>query len=76
MRGEMDTEWIEREFLPHFSALVTAPAPEIAIVAAAIAELLGFATAGVAAAPGADGAEREMPSPFATLGAWRHPGLA
>ncbi len=76
VRGEMDTEWIEREFLPRFSALVTAPAPEIAIAAAAIAELLGFATAGVAAAPGADGAEREMPSPFATLGPWRHPGLA
>ena len=41
-----------------------------------LAELLGFATAGVAGAPGVDGAEREIPSPFATLGPWRHPGLA
>ncbi|MBI1799975.1 MAG: ATP-grasp domain-containing protein [Candidatus Eisenbacteria bacterium] len=68
-RGAYDTEWIEREFLPDFTALVTAPAPEAALAAAALAELLraSLATDG---APGAAAA----PDPFTALGRWRQGG--
>src|SRR5258706_10975484 len=41
MRGEVDTEWIEREFLAGFAAVATAPVPELALAAAALGELLG-----------------------------------
>jgi acetyl/propionyl-CoA carboxylase alpha subunit len=69
--GSVDTGWIEREFLPGFVALATAPAPELALAAAAIAEALGLGAPG---AP-AGGAAPAVPDPFAALGRWRHPGL-
>jgi acetyl/propionyl-CoA carboxylase alpha subunit len=68
-----DVEWIEREFLAGFAALATAPAPEIALVAAGLAEWSGGSGAAraaetVAAAPRAGDAFREA-------GRWRLPGL-
>ena len=75
----LDTEWIEREFLKDFAALISAPAPESALAAAAIAELLGLGGSGPgranAASPGASGAGDAFAEPFATLGRWRLPGL-
>ena len=68
--NDVDTEWIEREFLAGFAQLAAAPAPELALAAAAIAESLGApvaARADSAAAPARD--------PFAALGRWRLPGL-
>jgi len=67
-----DTEWIEREFLAGFESLVQAPAPDLALAAAAIAEALGASapTNGVAAAAATPAAA----DPFATLGRWRLPG--
>ncbi len=68
--GGYDTEWIEREFLAGFSALMRAPAPELALAAAAIAEALD------GAAPAARGpAARRRLDPFAALGRWRLAGL-
>ncbi len=69
-RAEVDTEWIEREFLAGFAALATAPAPELALAAAAIGELLGLNGPPKTRA----GASRRA-NVFATLGRWRHPGL-
>ncbi len=72
-RAAFDTEWIEREFLAGFTALANAPAPELALAAAALAELLG-----VSRAPGVTPIERGA-SPaeaFRTTGHWRQPGLA
>ncbi len=69
-----DTEWIEREFLERFRAMVAAPAPELALVAAEAAELLGLARAPGRAARSSDGAAA-APGVFTTLGAWRLPGL-
>jgi acetyl/propionyl-CoA carboxylase alpha subunit len=74
--GAFDTEWIEREFLAEFAAAVSAPAPDLALAAAALAETLlpggGRPAAGVGsgAAP-----SRATPDPFASQGAWRLPGL-
>jgi acetyl/propionyl-CoA carboxylase alpha subunit len=73
-RGAFDTEWIEREFLPGFEALMQAPAPDLALAAAALAEMLGGASTDGAAARGG-GAPAPRPDPFATLGPWRQPGL-
>ncbi|HET7226606.1 MAG TPA: biotin carboxylase N-terminal domain-containing protein [Candidatus Eisenbacteria bacterium] len=72
-RAAFDTEWIEREFLAGFAALAQAPAPEQALAAASIAELLGLARE-----ESGDGAARAgaAPTPFDALGAWRQPGLA
>jgi acetyl/propionyl-CoA carboxylase alpha subunit len=72
-----DTEWIEREFLAGFSALMTAPVPELAMAAAAIAEAIGSDRTGVAAAPGADGSRPRprLAPPFESAGHWRLPGL-
>ncbi len=70
MRGEVDTEWIEREFLAGFAAVATAPVPELALAAAALGELLGVPK------PHTPRAGARRPSVFATLGRWRHPGLA
>jgi acetyl/propionyl-CoA carboxylase alpha subunit len=71
-RGAFDVEWIEREFLAGFAALATAPAPEIALLAAALAEAVGAAApargAGAAAGPRPDDA-------FRGAGRWRLPGL-
>jgi acetyl/propionyl-CoA carboxylase alpha subunit len=68
--GSYDTEWIEREFLPGFAALMQAPAPELALAAAAIADALN-------GGPGAPRgpAARRRPDPFVALGRWRHAGL-
>jgi 3-methylcrotonyl-CoA carboxylase alpha subunit len=69
-RSEVDTEWIEREFMAGFTALATAPAPDLALAAAALGELFGL-----------DGSSRTRAGAapranvFATLGHWRHPGL-
>src|SRR5262249_44126604 len=65
--GEVDTEFIEREFMAGFAAARRDP-PELAVTAAAIAELLG-AGAGRTAAAGP--AERSAPDPFRALGPWR-----
>ncbi|MFM8560173.1 MAG: acetyl/propionyl/methylcrotonyl-CoA carboxylase subunit alpha [bacterium] len=62
-----DTEWIEREFLEPFAALMQAPAPDLALAAVAIAEASG--AAGRAAAGTSAPARR--PDPFASLGRWR-----
>jgi len=70
MRAEVDTEWIEREFLAGFAAVATAPAPELALAAAALGELLGVPR------PQAPRTGARRPSVFVTLGRWRHPGLA
>jgi len=70
-RGAYDTEWIEREFLPGFAALMRAPAPDLALAAAAIAETSGGAAR--AALPAAAGASAV--DPFAQLGRWRHAGF-
>jgi acetyl/propionyl-CoA carboxylase alpha subunit len=67
-RAEFDTEWVEREFLDGFAALSQAPAPDLALAAAALAEL-----AGGAASPGtqAAGTAARRADPFADLGGWR-----
>jgi acetyl/propionyl-CoA carboxylase alpha subunit len=62
-----DTEWIEREFLEPFAALMQAPAPDLALAAVAIAEVAGAAS--TAATPGAAPTQRR--DPFAELGRWR-----
>jgi len=67
--GSYDTEWVEREFLAGFTALMQAPAPELALAAAAIAEATG---------PGrtrANGAAPRARDPFSELGRWRQSGL-
>jgi acetyl/propionyl-CoA carboxylase alpha subunit len=70
-RAEFDTEWIEREFLAGFAVLATAPVPDLALAAVALGELLGV-PAPPRRRPG--GARRS--DVFATLGRWRHRGLA
>jgi len=74
--GAFDTEWIEREFLAGFEALAQAPTPELAVAAAALAELLGLATPARSSAHGAGNDNSATSDPFVTLGAWRLPGLA
>ena len=71
-RGAFDVEWIEREFLAGFAAVAGAPAPEIALVAAALAEWRGATGSRVAsgAAAGAQPADA-----FRDAGRWRLPGL-
>ncbi len=74
-----DTEWIEREFLAGFAALASAPAPDLALAAAAIAEAGGFIAAasvpGEAPGGGARGEAREASSAFRSGLRWRLPGL-
>ena len=70
--GAFDTEWIEREFLSDFAALAGAPAPDLALAAAALAEFMTAPGAGVGA--GAESAPRR-PGAFESLGRWRQPGL-
>ena len=82
-RGAFDTEWIEREFLAGFAALVTAPAPDRVLAAAALAELL--VPASRAGAVGSGASDAAAPSSctngppaaaaFAAVGRWRLPGL-
>ena len=72
-RGEFDTEWIEREFLRGFVELATAPAPELALAAAALAEMWPAAS-GHAQGGGAAGTPA-APDIFSRAGRWRLPGL-
>ena len=70
-RASADTEWIERDFMTGFSAMAAAPAPELALVAAALAERNGSAHHAVAG----DG-EPPREAAFRAVGPWRLPGLA
>jgi len=70
-QGAFDTQWIERELLGGFAGLATAPVPELALVAASIAEASG----GSPASPGANPPRGAGADPFRTSGRWRHPGL-
>jgi 3-methylcrotonyl-CoA carboxylase alpha subunit len=71
-----DTEWIEREFLREFSALISAPAPAAALAAAALAELLGASSGSSGAARNGGSSAPDAPAePFGALGRWRLPGL-
>jgi len=69
--GSYDTEWVERDFLAGFAELMHAPAPELALAAAAIAEL----AATPVSRPAANGGSPRV-DPFAQLGRWRQSGLA
>ena len=71
--GSYDTEWVEREFLAGFAQLMSAPAPDLALAAAAIAEATQAAT-GPALTTTARGVA-PGPDPFAALRGWRQPGL-
>ena len=74
-RAAFDVEWIEREFLAGFAAVAGAPAPEIALVAAALAEWSG-AVGGARSAAGAGAAPGQRPGDaFREAGRWRLPGL-
>ena len=66
-RARFDSEWIEREFLTGFETLVKAPAPDLALAAAALAEAFGGAEE--------PESEAEPSDPFRTAGRWRLPGL-
>jgi 3-methylcrotonyl-CoA carboxylase alpha subunit len=70
-----DTEWIEREFLSGFEALMHAPAPELALAAVAIAEAGGFGL-DAGRSPARQGEAESRPAdPFLEIGRWRQPGL-
>ena len=69
-RGTIDTEWIERDFLAGFAALAAAPAPELALAAAALGELFGMN-----GAPKGKIGRLRRSEVYATLGRWRLPGL-
>ncbi len=71
--AKFDTEWIEREFLPEFALLASAPAPDLVLAAAAIAEATGAHHARAATSSGP--ATRNGPDAFGAAGSWRHPGL-
>jgi acetyl/propionyl-CoA carboxylase alpha subunit len=74
--GAFDTGWIEREFLPRFEPLAAAPAPDLAVAAAALAEMLGLSFNGAGnGAHGASAPAATATDPFAALGRWRQPGL-
>ena len=74
-RLEVAAEWIERAFLPGFESVASAPAPELAVAAAALAELLGLATPARAPHESNGAGAPAASDPFVTLGAWRLPGL-
>ena len=71
-KGTYDTEWIEREFLEPFATLMQAPAPDLALAAVALAELVGGGTSAPARATGTAPAR---PDVFGALGRWRLGGL-
>ena len=71
VEAAFDTEWIEREFMAGFEAMAQAPAPDLAVAAAALAELLTPA-AGISRTP--NGSSTPVSDPFASLGRWRLPG--
>jgi len=70
-KGSYDTEWVEREFLEGFAALMRAPAPDLVLAAVAIAE-----ASGAPAARPVNGAPERALDPFAALGRWRQAGLS
>jgi len=72
--AKFDTEWIEREFLGEFESLVRAPVPDLAMAAAAIAELEGRAVRENGAAV-SDQAARGSADVFQSAGHWRQSGL-
>jgi acetyl/propionyl-CoA carboxylase alpha subunit len=65
LQGRFDTEWIEREFLAGFAALAGAPAPDMALIAAALSE-----AGGNRVAEGREDGTR-VESPFRAAGPWR-----
>jgi acetyl/propionyl-CoA carboxylase alpha subunit len=73
VRGRFDTEWIEREFLAGFAAVATAPAPDLVLAAAALAETIGAQTPRANGAPVRPGPAADA---YRQLGRWRLPGLA
>ena len=79
--GAFDVEWIEREFLAGFAAVAGSPAPEIVLVAAALAEWRGVENgdARLGGRPrSGDRAGAGPPRPadaFRGAGRWRLPGL-
>ena len=75
-RASFDTEWIEREFLAGFTALATAPAPDLALAAVSIFETEKTPGAG-SRGPAADptGVPRDGSGAFRAPGRWRLPGL-
>jgi acetyl/propionyl-CoA carboxylase alpha subunit len=76
LEATYDTEWIEREFLGGFVALATAPVPELALAALAVAEALGAGgTLRPDARDGASAPSRGPADAFRAAGRWRHPGL-
>jgi acetyl/propionyl-CoA carboxylase alpha subunit len=72
-KAAFDTEWIEREFLDGFAQLMQAPAPDLALAAAAIAEATTIANGAPARAVSGRGGAAV--NPFLSLGRWRHGGL-
>jgi hypothetical protein len=77
--AEPDTGWIEREFLGHFAGVALAPAPELALAAAAVAEAMGLTRDGAgatgAAVPGHASDTGSAHDPFSAAGRWRQKGL-
>ncbi|HET9325891.1 MAG TPA: biotin carboxylase N-terminal domain-containing protein [Candidatus Eisenbacteria bacterium] len=69
-QARADTEWIEREFMAVFSAMAGAPAPELALVAAALTDGDGAHRRHAPA-----GHETAGEAPFRAVGPWRLPGL-
>jgi len=71
-RAEVDTEWVEREFLAGFAAVAGAPAPELALAAAALFEAAGNSQASRGAG---DDSRPARADAFQAAGRWRLPGL-
>jgi acetyl/propionyl-CoA carboxylase alpha subunit len=75
-QAAFDVEWIERVFLAGFAALASAPAPEIALAAAALSEWRGAENGGANAGGRAGAAAGPRPGDaFRDAGRWRLPGL-
>ncbi|HEY3216587.1 MAG TPA: biotin carboxylase N-terminal domain-containing protein [Candidatus Eisenbacteria bacterium] len=70
-----DTEWIEREFLASFAAVAGAPAPELALAAAALLEWMGDGAPTGTVFPGPGAARAGSTDAFRAAGRWRLPGL-
>jgi len=70
-RARFDTEWIEREFLAGFAAVAGAPAPDLVLAAAALAESLAPAGREPSSTPG----EAPSVARLFAAGRWRQPGL-
>ena len=75
--GQIDTVYLEREFLPAYLARTADEAPPLVLAAAAVAEALAAEGPGASGTePGATGG-RGAPyaDPFERLGRWRLPGI-